>query len=119
MYANIGRRLLGIAIVVFALAYFGMKWLDYDIPNIDMPLWIHSPAFWGVMSLAGIWCWLPVLQPSGVVSMSLGQETPRRFEQPQQIENEAFEMNGQWCIIWNGQYMTWSDEESQWVPYRG
>jgi hypothetical protein len=119
MLANIGRRLLGIAIVVFALAYFGMKWFDYDLPSIDVPAWVHSPAFWGTVSLVGIWCWLPVLQPVGAVSMSLAQETPRRFEQPQQIENEPFEMNGQWCIIWNGQYMTWSDEENQWVPYRG
>jgi hypothetical protein len=119
MLANIGRRLLGLLIVVFTLAYFTMKWLDYDLPRIDVPSWVHSPAFWGVMSLVGIWAWLPILQPVEAVNMSLAQELPRRFEQPQRIENEPFEMNGQWCIIWHGQYMTWSDEENQWVPYRG
>tara|TARA_B100000941_G_scaffold137710_1_gene97613 strand:- start:379 stop:528 length:150 start_codon:yes stop_codon:yes gene_type:complete len=49
----------------------------------------------------------------------MSQEVPRQFSNPEAIQNEPFEMNGQWFIIWNGNYMIWSDEAGQWVPYRG
>lgn len=119
MWVNIGRRMIGLAIVGFTIAYFGMKWMNYDLPNLDAPKWVHSPAFWGTMAFLGIWAWLPLLQPVSPVKANLAQEMPRTFQQPERLENEPFEMNGQWCIIWNGQYMTWSDEENNWVPYRG
>ena len=119
MWTNIARRILGLAVVGWTVAYFGAKYFEYDLPHFDLPSWFHSPAFWGGMTVLAIWSWLPVSQPVGPVNASLAQEMPRQFQQPQRIENEPFEMNGQWCIIWHGQYMIWSEETGQWVPYRG
>ena len=119
MLSIVLRRLTGIAIALVALVYWGTKFYGYDLPGYDMPQWVHSPAFWGGMTLVGIWAWLPILSPVGNREVSLAQEMPRDFVNPQQVENKPFEMNGMWCIIWNGQYMVWDSQNNQWVPYRG
>mgnify|MGYP001315412604 CR=1 FL=1 len=114
------RRLIGIALAAMAITYWIAHWKSYDAPWFDVPTWIHSPAFWGGVAVVAIWAWLPVLQPVGNREVSLAQEVPRRFAEPTELpQNEPFEMNGQWCIIWNGQYMVWDTQQEMWVPYRG
>ena len=115
----ITRRLTGIGIALAAIIYWGAKYLEYDLPDFDIPNWMHSPAFWGAMALVGIWAWMPILAPVGNKEVSLAQEMPRQFQSPEQIENEPFQMNGMWVIIWNGQYMEWDEQTNQWAPYRG
>ncbi len=119
MMFTIARRIMGIAIVLVALTYWGAKLFEYDLPDYDVPSWVHSPALWGGMAFLGVWAWMPVLRPVGNKQVSLAQEMPRQFQSPEQVQNQPFEMNGMWCIIWNGQYMVWDDTSQQWTPYRG
>ena len=119
MMGMVLRRLLGIGLVLCALVYWSAKLFEYDLPDYDLPQWFHSPAFWGGVFALGVWSWLPVLSPVGNREVSLAQEMPRQFQSPEQVQNKPFEMNGMWCIIWNGQYMVWDDTAGQWVPYRG
>ena len=58
----------------------------------------------GGMAFLGVWAWMPVLEPVGNKQVSLAQEMPRQFQSPEQVQNQPFEMNGMWCIIWNGRY---------------
>ena len=90
------RRIAGIILVGFAIAYWVAKWQGYDLPGIDLPQWMHSPAWWTGIAVVAVWAWLPVLAPVGNREVSLAQEMPRQFQSPQQIENEPFEMNGMW-----------------------
>lgn len=119
MMFTVVRRLTGFAIVLFAIAYWGGMYIGYNLPKFDLPSWFHSPAFWGGMVVLAVWAWLPVLAPVGNKEVSLAQEMPRQFQSPEQVQNQPFEMNGMWCIIWNGQYMVWDEQTNQWTPYRG
>ena len=119
MIVQILRRLLGILLILYGIAYVYARYNDYDIEGFDLPAIFHSPAVWMTMTAICIWSWLPVMQPVAPRQVSMSQEVPRQFMTPQQVENQPFEMNGQWFIIWNGQYMAWSDEMNNWVPYRG
>ena len=100
-----------------ALAYWGTKVFEYDLPDYDVPSgFIHLHLGRHGLPWCGLGCpyW-----PVGNKQVSLAQEMPRQFQSPEQVQNQPFEMNGMWCIIWNGQYMVWDDTSQQWTPYRG
>ena len=105
MIAAVLRRLLGIFIILFAIGYAYGRWKDYDISGFDLPEFTHTPAFWIGAAVVSVWCWVPVMQPVSPRHVSMSQEVPRQFSNPGEIQNEPFQMNGQWFIIWNGNYM--------------
>ena len=119
MIERVLRRLLGIVIVVYGIIYLYARLTGYDADWFDLPDFAHSPAFWSGVAFVGVWCWLPILQPVSPRQVSMSQEVPRQFNTPSQTEGQPFEMNGQWFIVWNGQYLIWSDELGSYIPYRG
>jgi hypothetical protein len=119
MIVQILKRLLGILLILYGIAYLYARLTGYDIEYFDLPAFFHSPAMWMALSAICVWSWLPVMQPVAPRQVSMAQEVPRQYMTPQQAEGQAFEMNGQWFIVWNGQYLAWSDELNNWVPYRG
>lgn len=119
MMLSIVRRLIGIVLVVYGIAYLYATLTDYDIQNFDMPDIFHSPAMWMALGTICVWSWMPVMQPVAPRQVSMAQEVPRKFVSPEQGDEQPFEMNGHWFIVWNGQYMIWSDELNSWTPYRG
>ncbi len=119
MIWSVVRRLLGILLVLYGIAYVYARFNDYDIEYFDLPSIFHSPAMWIGLTALCIWSWLPVLEPVAPRQVSMAQEVPRQFVQPQQAQGQPFEMDGQWFIIWNEQYLIWSDETNSWAPYRG
>lgn len=117
MWKLVARRVVGILVVGFAVAYWAAKIGAYDAPSIDLPNEVHSPAFWGVMAVIGAWAWLPAMLPYGAKEVSLSQDR-RAFVNPNDVHNQPFEMEGNWFIIWNGNYLMWDDATSAWQPYR-
>jgi|GEM_PF-5028628 len=119
MIGAVLRRLLGIFIILFGIIYAYGRWNEYEIEGFDIPGFMHTPAFWMGALVVTVWCWVPIMQPVSPRHVSMSQEVPRQFSNPGEMQNEPFQMNGQWFIIWNGDYMVWSDEAQQWMPYRG
>ncbi len=123
--AMVTRRIIGILMLLGALAYAGATYFEYDLPQADLPAFVHTPAFYTGYITIMVFCWLPVLVaiPSrrqvNLTPVQSQFETP--MQQGQQGWGEAFEMppgSGQWYIQGYGQYWQWSQEENDWIPYQ-
>ena len=118
------RRLMGIALILGAAAYAAGMHYDYDIPNIDLPHWVHSPVFYSAYIAIAVWCWLPVLV--SIPSRRQVNLTPtnQAFEVPMQANNsdgwgQPFEMppgSGNWYIQGYGQYWQWDTQTAEYQP---
>lgn len=119
------RRISGIIFVLLGIAYYYAHTQSYDIPQFDLPEWVHSPVFYGAYLFVTVWCWLPVLItiPSRR-SVNLTPTPAQQFETPSTVGQtgwgEPFEMppgSGQWYMQGYGQYWVWSTEQNEWIVY--
>ena len=120
------RRITGLILLFGAIGYVGATFLEYDLPNVDLPQFVHTPAFYAGYLTVLVWCWLPVLV--AIPSRRQVNLTPvaSQFEVPMEQGatgwGEPFEMppgSGQWYIQGYGQYFQWNSTTNEYEPYQG
>jgi hypothetical protein len=119
------RRLLGVILILAAVIYAAAMYYGYDVPQFDLPNWVHSPVFYAAYIFVTVWCWLPALVSTPSRRKVNLTPTNQGFEVPMEADKsetwgKPFEMppgSGEWYIQGYGQYWQWDTETNQYQPY--